>query len=142
MNESAVAPPSWQRLLRDSVIGSAVVNAILNGAIGWAITRAAPRVPLWGPTSIAFDTAATMFGVAFGTVLATTSQVRNRTPESPAPWQGFLARWSAALPGDAVLRSVLLGLLWTLPAPLLIAGFVMGGISEVGAPAFIAYKTV
>lgn len=142
MNAPAVAPPSWQKLLRDGVVGSGIVNAILNGAIGWAITRATPVVPLWGATSIAFDTTATLFGVAFGTLLAATSQVRNHTPPGPAPWEGSVTQFCRRLPSDAVLRSIAVGLLCALPAPLLILGFVATGVTSLSAPAFILYKSI
>ncbi|MBM4364225.1 MAG: hypothetical protein FJ104_16215, partial [Deltaproteobacteria bacterium] len=62
-------PVSFGRFAAEIAPGAAVVNALLNGAIGWAATRELPVVPTWGLPGVAADLLATAFGVTFGTAL-------------------------------------------------------------------------
>ncbi|MDB4969959.1 MAG: hypothetical protein JWN44_5648 [Myxococcales bacterium] len=63
-------------LLVDEVIGSSIVNFLLNGAMAWWVFRKATSVPLWGSSSIAVDTLVTSFVLPLLTALIATPIVR------------------------------------------------------------------
>jgi hypothetical protein len=108
-----VTPAEKHYLFVQSTIGSAIVNALLNGAIGWGITVGLTEFPVWKTPGVAADLIATAFGVAFGTSLGAVIQIRLDTargkiafPElSPA-----LARIVGFFPRALLPRAVWFGL--------------------------------
>jgi hypothetical protein len=93
-----------------------VANALLNAAIGWAITRGLSSFPVWTAPGVVVDLAATAFGVAFGTVISAAFQVRwdlargkITAPALPDPHAAHLARLLARLPVGALKLAFLLG---------------------------------
>lgn len=93
-------------------MGAAIVNALLNGGIGWAVTRGLPTFPAWKLPGVAGDLVATAFGVSFGTVLAMALQIRfdvSRGKISPFPPPASLAQVLARVPRAILPRSIVLG---------------------------------
>jgi hypothetical protein len=95
-----------------SVVGAAIVNALLNGVIGWLAMWELPLLPLWGAPGIAIDTALTAFGVTLGTAFVVPIQAKKDlfagtvSPEEPS---GRVGRLIHALPQDTLRRALLLG---------------------------------
>jgi len=131
-------------LVLQSGVGAAVVNALLNGAIGWAITRGLTEFPVWRIPGVAMDLLATTFGVTFGTVLAMAVQVRldvARGKISPLDPPKALAAALARFPQGVLARSVVLGLVSVpLFAPPALAWLAATGTPTLGRGAFIAVK--
>ena len=63
-------------LVVQCLVGSAIVNGVINGGIGWAATRSLAAMPLWGVPGVAGDLAGTAFGVTFGTCIGMVLQVK------------------------------------------------------------------
>ena len=59
-------------LVVEEVIGSTIVNFLLNAGIAWYLFRRVPSVPLWGASSIAVDTLVTAFVLPVLTALIAT----------------------------------------------------------------------
>jgi hypothetical protein len=66
----------WRFLVVDEVVGSTIVNFLLNAGIAWFFFRSAQSVPLWGWSSIAADTLSTAFVLPLLTALLATWVVR------------------------------------------------------------------
>lgn len=119
----AGAPKTYD--FRAQALGGAVVNAAINGGIGYALLAGGKSLPLWGLPSVAFDLAAMAFGIAFGTGLIVTAQLRAlenkghlRPPVlSEAVREGF-AKWPDAIMHRAINLGVL-GVICFAPLPLL-----------------------
>jgi hypothetical protein len=104
-----------------SSLGGAVINALLNGAIGWGITFGLATFPIWKLPGVAGDLVATAFGVTFGTCLGAKLTVRwdiargkvaALAPPSLAPPGGSgTGPWLRRLPEGVLRRSLWLGLL-------------------------------
>lgn len=131
-------------LFVQSVIGSAVVNAILNGAIGWGITIGLAEFPVWKTPGAAGDFLATAFGVAFGTSLGSLLQIRidlARGKISPPVLSGTLATWIARAPRGALARALAFGavgaVLFGIPA---IAVLVVTGPTALPRMPFVGLK--
>jgi len=127
-----------------SVVGAAIVNALINGAFGWLAMLELPRLSLWGAPGIAIDTILTAFGVAFGTALIVPIQARKDlfagtvSPEEPS---GRIGRLIRALPHHTLRRGLVLGAACVaafVPLPLL-ALSTLGVESMLPGP-FIAFK--
>jgi hypothetical protein len=114
-------------------LGPAVVNALINGALGWAGTRKLPAFPLW-----------TLPGVAFGTYLGLALQVKRDTRAGkvgPMTSPAVVAAIFGRLPRSTFARSVSLGLaavpVFAVPV---IAALVASGSSEVVSRSFVVLK--
>jgi hypothetical protein len=125
-------------------LGPAVVNALINGALGWAGTRKLPAFPLWTLPGVAVDLAATAFGVAFGTYLGLALQVKRDTRAGkvgPMTSPAVVAAIFGRLPRSTFARSVSLGLaavpVFAVPV---IAALVASGSSEVVSRSFVVLK--
>lgn len=64
--------------LFEFTLGPGVVNALINAPLGWFLLKPGAILPLWGIPCIAADVVAMSFGVAFGTALVVTPQVRKQ----------------------------------------------------------------
>ncbi len=101
-------------LIGQSCVGAAIANAVINGAIGWGITRGGPLFPMWRLPGVAVDLVATAFGVTFGTCVCMAIQVpwdlgRGKiTPVSVSPG---LAAVLARFPRGVLYRALGLGAL-------------------------------
>ena len=140
-------PRDRRYLILTCCIGSAIVNAIINGGLGWGLTHTYPVLPLWRIPGVVADIAGTAFGVTFGTCLGMALQIRRDLKA------GRVGRVDASMlsPGVASLvarfplgtfrRSVGLGALsvpiFTLPV---IAGLVIVGIGSMQRVPFVALK--
>jgi hypothetical protein len=127
-----VFTPAQRRFLFvQNTLGAAVINVVINGAIGWAITRGLAAFPIWSIPGAAADLAATGFGVSFGTCIAARIGVnwelaRGRiTALAPVP---PYESWYRRLPRQTFARSVWFGVV-SLPVfvlPLLLALLIAG----------------
>jgi hypothetical protein len=131
-------------LFVQNTLGAAVVNLVINGVIGWAITRGLDAFPVWSIPGAAADLAATGFGVSFGTCIAARIGVnwelaRGRvTALAPVP---PYASWYRRLPRQTFARSVWFGAV-SLPVfvlPLL-AAILIAGAPALERTAFIWLK--
>ena len=129
-------------------VGGAIVNLLLNGAIGWAITIGLTTFPVWKLIGVAGDLVGTAFGVAFGTCLAAKFSVRWDVARGKLaalalePLSGAASTpWLSLLPDSVLVRSVVLGVLsvalFALPA---LAVLWLSGEREMDRVAFIALK--
>jgi hypothetical protein len=118
-------------LFVQNTVGAAVINLLINGAIGWVITRGLDVFPMWSIPGAAADLAATGFGVSFGTCIAARIGVSwevTRGKIVPPPQFEPYAGWYRRLPRPIFARSVWFGL-WSLPVfvlPLLLALVIAG----------------
>jgi len=108
------SPAQRRYLFVQNLVGAAFVNLLINGALGWLITRSLTTFPVWAFPGAALDLAGTGFGVTFGTCIAARIGVswdvgRGRIePPSLLPEH---AVWYRRLPGNVFSRSVWLGLI-------------------------------
>jgi hypothetical protein len=109
-----VSPGQRLYLIGQSCVGAAIANAIINGAIGWAITRGAATFPMWRLPGIAGDLAATAFGVTFGTCVCMAVQVPwdfGRGKITPVRLSASIAALLARFPRGTLYRGLGLGAL-------------------------------
>jgi hypothetical protein len=109
-----VSPGQRLYLIGQSCIGAAIANAIINGAIGWGITRGAATFPMWSIPGVAGDLAATAFGVTFGTCVCMAVQVPwdfGRGKITPVPISPAVAALLARFPRGTLYRGLGLGAL-------------------------------
>jgi hypothetical protein len=140
----SLAAQTRRYFIGQTVIGAAIVNALINGAFGWLAMLKLPTLPLWGAPSVFIDTVLTAFGVAFGTVLVVTFQARKdmfagkAMPQDPT---GVLGRVIYSLPEGLLARGAWLGIACVVvfvPLPIfLLAALEMASLSADG---FIAFK--
>ena len=108
----------------ETALGAGLVNVVVNAPIGWAIVPGTGLL-LWGVPSISSDLVATAGGIAFGTVLLVTPQIRGRRRQGKLASPVIGDRLRASLlgwPRSTVRRAVALGLLSVVafvPLPLL-----------------------
>lgn len=103
-------------LLGQAVVG-AVINFVLNGAIGWMLYRHLPRTPLYGEQSIAGDIVVTSLLLPLLVCLIVTPLVRREVQRGRLPaadWLGPHSKQGARVLGNWLLRGVVLGVLSTL----------------------------
>src|SRR5260221_6224789 len=125
-----MSPEQRRYLFVECTIGAAVVNALLNGAIGWGITRGLATFPVWKARGVATDLLATAFGVAFGTCFGAVLQVRIDTARGkitvPTALPPRLSILVSRLPRGVIRRGLALGVVSTVAlAPLIILGLVL-----------------
>jgi hypothetical protein len=108
------SPAQRRYLFLQNLVGAAFVNLLINGALGWLITRGLPEFPVWSVPGAAADLAATGFGVTFGTCIAARIGVRwdvGRGRIEPPSLSSELSGWYRRLPENVFARSVWLGLI-------------------------------
>ncbi len=140
----SLAAQTRRYFIGQTVIGAAIVNALINAAFGWLAMLKLPVLPLWGTPSVFIDTVLTAFGVAFGTVLVVTFQARKDMfagkvmPQDPT---GALGRVVYGLPEGLLARGVWLGIACVVVfVPLPIFVFSALGLGSLSAGAFIGFK--
>jgi hypothetical protein len=146
MPPAALAPAHRSFLIRDHIVGAAVLNLILNAVIGWAVFRSLTTVPFWGPQSVATDIIATAFILPFVSCVVisavTRSQVRRH--KLPAPtWPASRYPLLARLPKSTLLRGAVLGVVASVavgvPVVLTVHAF---EVTEMGLGYFVAFKAI
>lgn len=142
----AMSPALKRFLFVEEVVGSVVVNLVLNGAIAFLLFRGASQVPLWGQQSIAGDTIGTTFFLPFFTTLIVTPLARRALHAGQfeaLKWGRdvpVVLRW---LPAGTSLRGIALGLVClAIAAPLSLGALVALGVTEQSFWGFIAFKAI
>jgi hypothetical protein len=133
----------WRYLLLDNGVGAAFLNAVINGAIAWAVFHEVPLVPLWGAVGIASDTIATSLILPFLTCVIVTAltawhvRAGRLAPlavtrgSMPGPWLP-----EGTLPRAAFLAVASLVLL----VPVTLLGLVAAGVAELPFEQFLVFK--
>jgi hypothetical protein len=132
--------------ITQQAVAGALINAVLNGLFAYAALQGAATWPLWGLPSIFVDTLAMAFGIAFGTGLLLTPQLRKQIatgkvvpPELPARWHQSLSQW----PVSALQRGMNLGVVGTVIFSVpVIALFVAFDFSSIGRDGLAIYKAL
>jgi len=132
-------------LFGQGALGAALVNILINGAIGWAITHGLRTFPVWKLPGAAPDLLATAFGVTFGTCIAAKFAVRIDIARGKlaVPSASPASRKSerSLIPRSLLVRSVWLGVV-SVPVfaiPVLLALYVAGS-DALERGVFIALK--
>ncbi len=146
---AAAATPATTYRIASAALAGGLINAAINGALGWAMVPAGATLALWGLPGLALDVAAMCFGIAFGTGIGVTPILRSQaaTGRVVAPpvsrfWRDGFANW----PAGNLQRALNLGLLSTLvfapPGLLLLwlglTGLGLDGLEEAGTASFKA----
>jgi len=128
-------------LISQTIVG-AVVNLVLNGAIGWAAFRSLDRIPFSGSPSISGDLAATAFLLPLLVCLIVTPLVRAEVRKGKvAPAERSQGLLSRSLPSGLVFRGIALGLFAAVTvAPLTIWALQALGVREMGFWPFVSFK--
>jgi hypothetical protein len=142
-----VTPEQRRYLFVECVIGAAVVNALINGGLGWVATLGHPTFPVWKLPGVAADLLGTAYGVSFGTCIGAALQVkidraRGRiTTPSAVPER--LAPIISAMPRHLLARGIALGVASVAAlGPFIALGLYFSGAHEVARQPFIAVKAV
>lgn len=142
--ERTVTPEQRFYVIARNGFGAALVNALLNGAIGWGLTRGLPEFPMWGTPGVAVDLVFTAFGITFGTCLVVPLQTKR-------DFQRGLATLPALTPGVATLlgrfpvglfrRALVLGALSiAVFAPPVLIALAASGAAAMGRVPFVELK--
>ncbi|HEX3595147.1 MAG TPA: hypothetical protein VHU80_08600 [Polyangiaceae bacterium] len=140
-----MTPEQRKYLFVECVIGAAIINALINGGLGWAATRGFTTFPVWKIPGVAADLCATAFGVSFGTCIGAAVQVRIDRKRgritTPAMVPERLALIIHAMPRRLLARAIALGVA-SLAAlgPFIALALFLSGSSELGRQNFIALK--
>jgi hypothetical protein len=124
--------------------GAALVNALLNGAIGWGLTRGLSEFPIWRTPGVAVDLIFTAFGITFGTCLVLPLQTKRdfhrglvTLPEIAPGVSALIRRFPAGL----FRRAVVLGAV-SIPvfAPPVLVALAVSGAAAMGRVPFVELK--
>jgi len=138
-----LTPLERRYLIWQSCVGAAIVNALINGGLGWLGTRGMASVPLWRIPGVVADLSGTAFGVTFGTCLGTAFQVPrdlDRGRIVPVVMSPGVATLVARFPDRLLKRSFGLGWLSMLISVPLIAVLVAMGFTALDRLPFIELK--
>ena len=129
-------------LLVGQLIVPVLINAVLNGAIAFAMFRGASQVPLLGSQSIVGDSLGTGFFLPAITCLIVTPIVRGHVRKGAAePVKGALPGWLAAFHRALVPRALALGLVGAVFAGGLALGvFRLLGVEALAFGPFVGFK--
>ena len=130
----------------DLCASSALINFVLNGAIGWGLYRSLASVPLWGAQSIAGDTVASAFILSFLSCLIITPGVRQQIQRGRFPILQPIHRlpaWADHILHSALLRSLLVAMLATLVFGYGMVGLLsLTGVASFSLWGFVAFKAL
>jgi len=142
-----VTPEQRRYLFVECVIGAAVVNALINGGLGWLATLGHPTFPVWKLPGVASDLLGTAYGVSFGTCIGAALQVKidrargKITTPSTVPER--LAPIISAMPRRLLARGIALGMVSVAAlGPIIVFGLFLHGATDFGRRAFIVLKAV
>ena len=127
-------------------IPAAIINTLINAPLGWALVPAGVVLPTWGLPGVALDVLATAFGIAVGTSLVVTPQIRRQVatgklapPVLSRYWQDQFAKW----PRGAIMRALgVAGLTVLLSTPLPLAALALLGTPGLDRPELTLLKGV
>ncbi len=128
-------------------IGSAIVNAIINGGLGWGLTHTFPSLPLWRIPGVVADIAGTAFGVTFGTCLGMALQIRRDMrrgkvgPVEASALSPGVAALVASFPAGILKRSIGLGIVSVVFALPVVVALLVLGIGSLDRVPFVALKS-
>jgi hypothetical protein len=136
-------------LLLNTIVISAVVNAILNALIAWGSAASEDEVPLWavplaeGPSLIT-DTIGTFFILPFLTTLVVTTAVWHELQEGRlAPLKRRTEGLFAHLPRTRVRRGAYFGAITTLVlSPPAVLALVLRDPGDVSVGDFVLFKAI
>jgi len=139
-----VVPDNRRYIVTQSVIGAAIVNAAINVAFGWALTRGLAGLPVWRVPGVAADLVGTAFGVTFGTCIAMSIQIpRDFAKGKIAPFAlpAGVASLVARFPAGTLKRGLGLGAI-SIPlfVPPVVAALALCGVGVVERAAFLWLK--
>jgi hypothetical protein len=140
-------PRERRYLLVTCCIGSGIVNAIINGGLGWGLTHTFPNLPVWRIPGVAADIAGTAFGVTFGTCLGMAIQIRRDMrlgkvgPVEASALSPGVAALVARFPVGVFKRSVSLGAVSVVFALPVVVGLLVLGIGSLDRVPFVALKS-
>src|SRR5262252_7601312 len=104
-----MTPEQRRYLFVECSIGAAVINALINGGLGWAATRGLSEFPMWRVPGVAGDLLATAYGVSFGTCIGAAIQARIDMSRgritAPATISERLSAIVAAMPRNLLARA-------------------------------------
>lgn len=108
-----------------TAVVSGIINVVINAPLGWLLVQEGALLGIWTLPGVAADVVATTFGIAFGTGLVVTPQIRKQVaggqllpPVLAERWRTMFAGWPASLMVRAFNLGVL-GVLIFAPLPLL-----------------------
>lgn len=133
-------------ILTQNGLGAALVNALLNGAIGWGLTRGLAGFPVWRAPGVAMDLVFTAFGITFGTCLVLPSQIRRDFERGRATLPRLSARvrtFVDRFPRRFFARGLVLGAL-SIPvfAPPVLVALLAHGAPSLSRLAFVELKAL
>ena len=129
-------------LVIEEVVGSSIVNFLLNGGIAWLLFRSTSSVPLWGATSIAMDTWVTAFVLPVLTSLIARVLVRAQVARGKlAAIPSSEVRESPWLRRSSLQRGALVGIAaMAVVATPVVGTFVLAGLTHLSTSGFIWFK--
>jgi len=144
--KSAMSSAHARYLFVEQLVGSAVVNFVLNALIAWGMFGRLSVVPLWGQQSIAGDLFGTAFLLPFLTCLIVTPVARRQVAQrgfGGLGWSRASHPWLRALPARTVWRGVVLGGACVVSvAPFLLGTLDVVGIQSMSVRAFVLFKAL
>ncbi len=132
---------------RHLVVGQSIVpaliNFVLNGAIGFAMFRSVAELPLFGDPSIVADTLGTCFFLPAITCLIVTPIVRGRVRKGVAQPLAALPGWLAPFHRSLLQRAFALGLATVaLAGGLAVLALLALGVEALAFTPFLFFKAV
>ncbi|HVU01823.1 MAG TPA: hypothetical protein VHE30_08725 [Polyangiaceae bacterium] len=141
-----MTPEQKKYLYVQSPIGSAIVNALINGLLGYGATIGLAEFPAWKIPGVAGDFLATAFGVAFGTTLGAILQIKLDSAKgriSPPSFDEGLPARAARTPKGWFARSMLIGLFGLLAfGPSAVLALKISGAEALPRGTFVLWKAV
>lgn len=139
-----VTPEQRFYVLARNGVGAAFVNAVLNGAIGWGLTRGLAEFPIWKAPGVAVDLVFTAFGITFGTCLVLPLQTKRDFQRGLVTLPELAPRVAALLgrfPAGLLRRAVILGAV-SIPlfAPPVLVALAASGVGAMGRVPFVELK--
>jgi hypothetical protein len=143
LERTADVSPSYPKYLLSQALIGALINFVLNGAIGWILYSKLSEIPLYGPQSIAGDVVATSFLLPVLVCLIATPLIRNEVRMGRIPAENWIHSGSsrvAHLLRNLLLRAVVVGLAALLVSPVTIWTIDALGVAGLGLWSFLLFK--
>ena len=138
-----MSPAQKQFLFVEQVVGSVIVNLLINGVIALLPFRGAASVPLWGQQSIAGDTIGTTFFLPLFTCLIVTRLARGQVHAGRVEAIAGTPLGLQWLPAGLFWRGAVLGLITAIiVAPPALATLAVMGVTEQSFWGFVAFKAI
>ena len=140
-----MTPEQHRYLFVECVIGAAVINALINGGLGWAATIGHATFPVWKVPGVAADLMATAYGVSFGTCIGAAVQVRidrgRGRITTPSEVPARLAPIISAMPKGLLARAIALGMVSVAAlGPFIALALYFYGAAEFARQPFVGIK--